>query len=72
MFQEMITTTKGLCRCIVDELSSIIEWKECGNCGVVQNKTHMGSTTRREPCDDCQSNGKWVKVNGVWKEAEKA
>jgi len=44
----------------------VAEAAENKSCGKDPQKTTVGSTKLKEPCDDYQNKPEWVKKNGVW------
>lgn len=65
MCTQNMTQTKMRCgHKIESEGIKIACPQRCGNYKV---NWSFGSTTKREPCGDCQANGKWKKENGKWK-----
>ena len=49
---------------VVDQLGTLYEYENCGNCGTVQHSAYLGQTTKKGPCEDCIENGIWVKEGG--------
>jgi len=71
MCKELIPSTKFLCEHVLDEPAFLIEWEGCGECGEVKaGPESLGQTTKREPCDDCKDDGRWVQDDsGRWEKA---
>jgi hypothetical protein len=70
MCKELVPRITFICSHVLDEPAFLIEWDACGNCGELKaGPEHLGQTTKRDPCDDCQENKVWVQVDGVWRKA---
>lgn len=69
MCEDLIPRTKHRCSHVVDQTEIRKEYQNCGNCGIVKLVSHLGETTKRDPCLDCIENRVWVKVGGVWERA---
>lgn len=66
MCQQLIPKTKMLCGHEVEELPTVMPYRGCGGCGVIQHREYMGQTTKRIPCDGCIADRSWVEVEGEW------
>jgi len=72
MCKQLVPQTRYLCDHVLDQPAFLIEWEDCGSCGEMKaGPEYLGQTTKREPCEDCKSDGTWVQTeSGKWQEAE--
>ncbi|KAK2469516.1 hypothetical protein H9L39_18787 [Fusarium oxysporum f. sp. albedinis] len=67
MCKEIIAKTKFICGDGLDQPGFKVPWENCGGCGQVRSTEYLGQTTKKEPCDDCKDNKKWIQnSSGVW------
>lgn len=59
MCKELVPRTQYMCFHVLDQPSFLAEWKDCGNRGQVKAAPeYLAQTTKRQPCEDCKSEGK--------------
>lgn len=60
-----MTRTKMLCGDTIETQGIKIPCST--NCGIYTPKYNMGSTSKRDPCDDCIASNAWVRnEDGKW------
>ncbi|RMJ13689.1 hypothetical protein CDV36_006607 [Fusarium kuroshium] len=70
MCKELVPRTRYMCFHVLDQPSFLTEWKDCGNCGRIEaGPEYLAQTTKKLPCEDCKSQGKWVWTGSKWQEA---
>lgn len=71
MCKELVSSTKFLCKYVLGQPSTLIEWEDCGSCGEINaGPEYLGQTIKRELCEDCKENGAYVEdESGKWVEA---
>ncbi|KAH8674823.1 hypothetical protein BGZ60DRAFT_279565 [Tricladium varicosporioides] len=65
MCDQLMTRTKMLCGDTIETIGIRVSCPT--NCGIFTPKYNMGTTSKRDLCDDCIARGDWVKnAAGKW------